>query len=171
MRPLLNLIYILFGIFGLVRIPRLLLRKKMRKSKAIAEFDTRMFYLVIRDIHTGDMYVIRDIYADWDTFFDLTHVVNEENSKLYLACCPTARVMVSKISDDLILESNFHIVKMVDVPNKVMRLVTLEWLTSAICVNADLFGYEYHRPSYAEQKAHGFSRGMIGNLANRENFL
>lgn len=147
MRPLLNLIYIVFGIFGLVRIPSLLLRKKMRKSKAIAEFDTRMFYLVIRDIHTGDMYVIRDIYADWDSFFDLTHTVNEEKSKLYLACCPTARVMVSKISDDLILESNFHIVKMVDVPYKVMRLATLEWLTSAICVNADLFGYEYHRTS------------------------
>lgn len=151
MRPLLSLIYILFGLFGLVRIPRLLLRKKMRKSKAIAEFDTRMFYLVIRDIHTGDMYVIRDIYANWDSFFDLTHIVNEEKGKLYLACCPTARVMVSKISDDLILESNFHIVKMVDVPNKVMRLVTLEWLTSAICVNADLFGYEYHRPSYEDR--------------------
>ena len=85
--------------------------------------------------------------ADWDSFFDLTHTVNEEKSKLYLACCPTARVMVSKISDDLILESNFHIVKMVDVPYKVMRLVTLEWLTSAICFNADAFGYEYHRTS------------------------
>lgn len=80
MRPLFTLIYIVFGIFGLVRIPRLLFRKKMRKSKAIAEFDTRMFYLVIRDIHTGDMYVIRDIYADWDSFFDLTHTVNEEKA-------------------------------------------------------------------------------------------
>ena len=147
MRPLFTLIYILFGLFGLVRIPRLLFRKKMSKSKAIAEFDTRMFYLVIRDIHTGDMYVIRDIYADWDSFFDLTHTVNEEKSKLYLACCPTARVMVSKISDDLILESNFHIVKMVDVPYKVMRLATLKWLTNAICLNADAFGYEYHRTS------------------------
>ena len=147
MRPLLSLIYIVFGIFGLIRIPRLLLRKKMRKSKAIAEFDTRMFYLVIRDIHTGDMYVIRDIYADWNSFFDLTHTVNEEKSKLYLACCPTARVMVSKISDDLILESNFHIVKMVDVPYKVMCLATLKWLTNAICLNADAFGYEYHRTS------------------------
>jgi len=147
MRPLFTLIYILFGIFGLVRIPRLLLRKKIRKSKSIAEFDTRLFYLVIRDIHTGDMYVIRDIYADWDSFFDLTHTVNEEKSKLYLSCCPTARVMVSKISYDLILESNFHIVKMVDVPYKVMRLATLEWLTSAICVNVDLFGSTYHIPS------------------------